>query len=61
MTTHCTQIRVLLRAKTKARLKQKIKDYLADYHPAGYGTRVDKKYFRQGMYHAELTRWNSCD
>jgi hypothetical protein len=54
-------IKVILEASTEQELQKKIDAYLNNYHPAGYGTWVRRRYEENGMYKAEITRASSCD
>jgi hypothetical protein len=50
-----------LSAPTAEELQSKIDKYMDEYHPAGYGTTVDKRWEADGQFHAELSRYSSCD
>ena len=51
----------ILSATTAQALDVLIANYLHEYHPAGYGTTVDRRWEADGQYHAELSRLSSCD
>ena len=42
-------------------LEELIVKYMYQYHPAGYGTKVDKRYEKDGMFYADISRYSSCD
>lgn len=48
---------------TPEEVLKKIKQYLRDYHPAGYNTRISKPiaFHPDGYYWCEMSRWHSCD
>lgn len=48
-------------AKTKASLQTRIDQYLRNYHPMGYGTRVRSTKEVDGVWKATVSRWESCD
>lgn len=53
--------------EVKATLRKEVEDYLENlehrYHPAGYGTRLEwiEVNTVTGLYHARITRSQSCD
>jgi len=52
-----------LTAPTKEELDAKVKAYLIDYHPAGYGTKVVRRGYEEpnGEFFAVVHRSSSCD
>ena len=52
---------ITLSAETLETLQAKINSYMNEYHPAGYGTSVDKRWEENGQHHATLSRYSSCD
>lgn len=51
----------LLRSTSRRGLAKKVRAYLAEYHPAGYGTRVVSRWKFRNLYCAALERSSSCD
>jgi len=47
--------------ESKSELERRITAYLKEYNPAGYGTRVLKKYQSGKKWYAEITRATTCD
>jgi hypothetical protein len=54
-------IRVILTADTAPMLQLMIDEYMKEYHPAGYGTTVDRKWEDADGFHADVSRYYSCD
>jgi hypothetical protein len=54
---------VMLHAESEDALRDKIEQYMQQYHPAGYYTRVTRTSYDEGkeVYTATLSRWDSCD
>jgi hypothetical protein len=47
---------------TKEEVEEFVKRYFEDYHPAGYGTRVESMYTKpDGSYYVKISRARSCD
>lgn len=56
-----SEVTALLRSTSRRGLNRKIKTYMANYHPAGYGTRVVSRFRRGFLWCAKLQRSTSCD
>jgi hypothetical protein len=54
-------VKITLNAATAEQLATAIANYMNEYHPAGYGTTVDKQYEKDGVFYAEISRYSSCD
>ena len=52
---------ITLSALTAEALEMIISNYMKEYHPAGYGTFVDKRWNEDHQFHAKLCRYSSCD
>lgn len=52
---------ITLTANSAEALQEKINSYMNEYHPAGYGTSVDKRWEENGQHHAKISRYSSCD
>jgi len=52
---------ITLSALTAEALQVLISNYMKEYHPAGYGTSVDKRWNEDNQFYAELSRYSSCD
>ena len=54
-------ITITLNAQSAQELQSMIDNYKREYHPAGYGTSVDKMWTDDAGHHATLSRYSSCD
>jgi len=54
-------VKVTLSADSADALDKLIADYMYSYDPAGYGTSVNKQWEEGGKFHAEISRYSSCD
>ena len=55
------EVRVVVQAPTDEAVERGVKDYLSQWHPLGYNTRVSARYKCDEGHRAEITRLASCD